>query len=102
MIGWEYVDNGQLKSLAIPSRIAANHAETYIACGIAGLGLIQVPRYDIAAQVANGELVEVLPNWQPPAMPITALYPHRRHLSRRVQAYVEWNANLLKHPLAQV
>ncbi|WP_244246712.1 LysR substrate-binding domain-containing protein, partial [Pseudomonas aeruginosa] len=47
-------------------------------------------------QLQRGELREVLPQWRAEAMPAYALYPHRRHLSRRVRAFVDWLEQLLR------
>ena len=65
-------------------------AETYIACALAGLGLIQVPAFDVADALAEGELLEVLSEARPHPVPVNALYPHRRHLSPRVRALLGW------------
>ena len=46
----------QLQTLA--SRVSVNHAETYIACSCAGLGLIQVPAFDVQEHLAAGTLTE--------------------------------------------
>lgn len=62
-------------------------AETYIACGLAGLGLIQIPAFDVSEHLTSGELVEVLERWPAPPMPSQLVYPHRSHLSRRAQAF---------------
>jgi hypothetical protein len=32
---------------------------------------------------------------KPAPLPVTVLYPHRQHLSRRLQAFIEWAATLL-------
>ncbi|POZ60983.1 LysR family transcriptional regulator [Chromobacterium alticapitis] len=96
---WEYASEGVARSVPLLARISVNQVETYIACALAGLGLIQLPRYDAAPHVAAGRLVEVLAGWPPPAMPVSVLYPHRRHLSRRVQVFVEWAAALMKDKL---
>jgi hypothetical protein len=29
-------------------------------------------------------------------MPITLLYPHRRHLAKRVRVFIDWTADLFK------
>ena len=88
---WEIVrPDGTVTTLAVPSRVAANHVETYIACALAGLGLVQIPAYDVREHLAAGELVEVMPDARPPSMPVHALYPHRRHLSLRLQGFIDW------------
>ncbi len=87
---WEYIEGGETKTVPMKSRITVNNAEAYMACCQAGLGLIQVPAHDVAGMLAAEALVEVLPAWRPAPMQVCALYPHRRHLSRRVQAFIEW------------
>ena len=95
---WEYLsDNGQEKTSLIDSQVVVNNAESYIACCVAGLGLIQVPRYDVQDLLATGELVEVMPQFRAASMPIALLYPHRRQRSRRLIAFIEWFEELM-HP----
>ena len=99
VFAWEWQRDGARQERALSARISVNQVETYLACALAGLGLIQLPRYDAAPHVAAGRLVEVLAGWPPPAMPVSVLYPHRRHLSRRVQVFVEWASALLRERL---
>ncbi len=92
---WEWLEDGQLRTRLMQAAVTVNNAETYIACCLAGLGLIQIPAFDVREHLAAGELVAVLPDWPPPAMPVQLVYPHRRHLSRRVQAFGDWLAAIL-------
>ncbi|WP_234263848.1 LysR family transcriptional regulator [Hydrogenophaga sp. NFH-34] len=94
---WEWLAQGKTSTRKVPSRVSANNAETYIACALAGLGLIQIPAYDVAHLIADGRLVAVMPDAQPAPMPVHLVYPHRRHLSRRLQTFVHWMEALL-HP----
>jgi len=87
---------GELRTLRMRSRVIVNNAEAYIACCLAGLGLIQLPAYDGAPYLASGGLVSVMPEHRAPAMPMTLLYPHRRHLSRRLQVFIEWLEGVLR------
>ena len=74
---WEWMDGEHERSLLLAGPVGVNNAEGYIACALAGLGLIQIPRYDVRAHLQAGELVEVLPDYLPVAMPVHVLYPHR-------------------------
>jgi len=65
-------------------------AEIYVASAIAGMGIIQVPRYRVAQQLDQGTLQVVLPQYPPPSMPVSVLYPHNRHMSARVRVFVDW------------
>lgn len=87
---WEYRQGDKLDSLALPARVTVNTAEGMIACALAGLGMIQVPHYDVRHHLDSGRLVSVLPDTVPPPMPITLLYPHREHMTRRLEAFIDW------------
>lgn len=76
--------------------ITVNSTETYQAACVAGLGIIQVPRVGVKAQLKNRSLVEILPQYRAEPMPISLLYPHRRNLSRRVHLFMEWLTEILK------
>ncbi|MFT3809886.1 MAG: LysR family transcriptional regulator [Micropepsaceae bacterium] len=88
---WEYVPaDGVARLVDVPARVTVNNAEAYIACALAGVGLIQIPVYDARAHVAAGELVEVMPDARAAPAPISLVYSHRRHLSRRLQVFASW------------
>jgi transcriptional regulator, LysR family len=61
-----------------------------------GLGLIQIPAYDVRRHLEAGELVEVLPGHRAAPLPMTLLYPHRQHLSHRLRIFADWLEELLK------
>ncbi|MGV6875730.1 LysR family transcriptional regulator [Pseudochelatococcus sp. B33] len=93
---WEWIDNGAPRTRPMRGRVTVNSAEAYIACCLAGLGLIQIPAYDVRHHVDRGELVEVMQDFWAGAMAMTLLYPHRQHLSRRLQVFADWLESLLK------
>lgn len=93
---WEWLEEGVPNSLPMRGRVTANNAEAYIACCLAGLGLIQIPAYDVWPHLAAGELIELMPQHRAEPLPMTILYPHRQHLSRRVQIFADWLEALLK------
>lgn len=96
-VPWEYLmPDGKAYMIAIPSRVIANNAESYIACCLAGLGLIQIPRFDVQHLLDSGELVEVMPGYRAAAMSVSLLYPHRRQRSRRLAVFLEWFESLME------
>lgn len=87
---FEFTVNGAVQELAIPTAISVFGAEIYTASALAGIGIIQVPRYRIADELQQDRLRELLPDNPPPPMPVSVLYPQNRHLSPRVRVFVEW------------
>lgn len=94
---WEWMEQDKRQVLDLPGRVTVNNAEAYIACCLSGLGLIQIPAYDVQAHLQAGELVEVLPDHRAAPMPMSLLYLHRQHLSRRFQVFADWLETLLHH-----
>jgi len=97
---WEYAVDGKPRHVLLASRVIVNNAESYIACARAGLGLIQVPRYDVQPLLRSGELLDLLADCRAEPMPIALVYPHRRQRSRRLSAFVEWFDELMRPHLA--
>jgi DNA-binding transcriptional LysR family regulator len=87
---FEFMVDGQLQEVPVAGRVAVFGAEIYAACAIAGMGIIQVPRYRVAEQLQQGLLREILPDSPPPSLPVSVLYPHNRHMSARVRVFVDW------------
>jgi DNA-binding transcriptional LysR family regulator len=99
--GWEYFDGAQYRELPMDNSITVNNAAAYSAACLAGYGLIQVPLIGDGPHLATGALVHVLPQYEAEPMPVSLLYPHRRHLPLRVRAFMDWVAALLQPLLLQ-
>jgi len=86
----EFMIDGQQTALYLRADVSVTGAEMYTAAALAGLGIIQVPRYRVAAELADGRLKIILPEWAPPTMPVSVLYPQNRQLSSRVRVFAQW------------
>lgn len=93
---WEYLDSAHKRSLSIPSRVTVNNAENYIACCMAGVGLIQIPRFDVQHLLDSGELIEIMPEFRAASMPVSLVFSHRKQRSRRLNAFFEWFEALMR------
>lgn len=93
--GFEVEEGGGVRHVAMAGGVTVNNSEAYGAACLAGLGLIQAPTIALRPHVESGALVEVLPQWRAPAMPVTMLYAHRRQLPARQRALMDWLAQVL-------
>jgi DNA-binding transcriptional LysR family regulator len=75
--------------------VSVNNSEAYQAACLAGLGIIQAPEAGLRPWVLRGQLVEVLTGYRPAPLPVALLYPHRRQLSQRCQAFMDWVAQVM-------
>lgn len=93
--GFEYLQDGREHQLAMAGAVTVNNADAYQAACLAGLGLIQVPALVMGELLASGRLVEVMPDYPAPPMPLNLVYANRRHLSTRVRVVMDWLAEIL-------
>lgn len=92
----EFARDGREWEVPLPHDVMVRGAEIYTASGVAGLGLIQVPRYRVRDQIAAGELVSVLDDFPPPPMEVSILYPQSRHLTSRVRVFIDWLTDVFR------
>jgi DNA-binding transcriptional LysR family regulator len=92
VIPLEFVVDGTPRHITPPAAVTVTGAETSVTLARQGLGLIQVPRYHVERDLAEGSLIEVLPDHPPTPTPVSVLYPHSRQLSPRVRVFIDWLA----------
>ncbi|MGF6571418.1 transcriptional regulator, LysR family [Paraburkholderia fungorum] len=93
-IDWAFMVEGKEVEVKMKSIVSVNDADAYVTCGVEGFGLIQPALFMVLPHLRSGQLVEVLPELKPLPMPISAVYPHSRHLSPKVRVFVDWIAEL--------
>jgi DNA-binding transcriptional LysR family regulator len=99
--GFEYQQGGVARVQPMRCTVVVNGTDAYQAACLAGLGLIQAPRLGAQRLIDQGLLVEVLPQFAAAPMPVSLLYPHRRQVAPRVQAVLNWIAQVVEPQLKQ-
>jgi DNA-binding transcriptional LysR family regulator len=104
--GFEYVDEltSTIKYIPMEGALIVNNAEAYLSACLAGLGIIQVPENGATARpyIDNGQLIEILPSYRSAPMPVSLLYANRRHLPKRVQAFMNWMIEIIKPTVSNI
>jgi LysR family transcriptional regulator, regulator for bpeEF and oprC len=91
---WEFSVDGESRVFAMKHKIAVNDGDSYIAAGVAGLGLIQSSSYTLEPLLKAGKLVEVLQEYPSHPRVVSVLYAANRHQPRRVRVFIDWVAEL--------
>ncbi len=102
--GFEFIDpaSGELREQRLPASLVVNNSDAYRAACLAGLGIIQAPVHGMQSLLDAGRLVEILPGYRAPALPVTLLYGNRRHLAKRVRLFMNWLAEVLRPSLSEL
>lgn len=85
------------ETLTIDGRyvVAVDDGNAYLAAGLAGMGVLWLPRYMAKPHVASGELLPLLEDWRLPPMPLHVAYPQNRYVSTRLRVFIDWVADLM-------
>jgi DNA-binding transcriptional LysR family regulator len=86
---WRLVNGTSRWEAAPPARIAANSPELLIHMARAGAGIAAVPDAFALADVKNGSLQRVLPEWCLPAERVSAVFPERKLMPAKTRAFID-------------
>lgn len=75
--------------------ISLNDGTGYLAAGLNGHGIMQLPTFMAREPIEQGRLVPLLLDWCTAPKPLHIVYPPNRHLSNKVRVFVDWLAELL-------
>ncbi|NUF50751.1 LysR family transcriptional regulator [Acinetobacter seifertii] len=82
-------------TVMMDSALSVNNTEAYSAAACAGLGIIQVPYYDVQDKIEQGILVEVLSAYSAASLPLNILYPNRSYIPKRLEVFMNWEGEVL-------
>lgn len=87
---WQFEHEGNPLSFRFDPRlvVTANQAAINIAC--LGWGVTRVLSYQVASQVAAGDLEVVLQDFEPPALPIQVVYLKSNRVPAKVRTFVDF------------
>ncbi|EKU96237.1 transcriptional regulator [Leptolyngbya sp. PCC 7375] len=87
---WLFTVGGKVERRVVSGNLTIDDDEAVCRSAIAGVGISQMPGYMAAEALEQGLLKEVLHDYCPPEVPITALYLERRLVAPRVQAFIDF------------
>lgn len=93
---WPFSVNGRLKNVKIGGRFRTSGAVAANEAAAQGLGIANAPLWQVAALVERGAVELALTRFEPPPVPIHALWPATRLLPAKTQLFVEFLAARLK------
>lgn len=86
----DYYVDGERRTVPVRGRVEVNSADAAREAAIAGLGFFRAPLFVIREDLAAGRLVPVLSAFESTGRAVYAVYPHRKHLSGKVRAFVDF------------
>ncbi len=67
-----------------------NDADSYFACGLAGLGIVAGYQFALGPFLRTGALKEILIGYRLPPRPVNILYQPNRHMPHKLRVFIDW------------
>lgn len=84
---WHFSKGDRSVPLRVRSMFGCNNGDLLGALAARGEGIALLPDFILDQQLARGEVVPVLPDWETPPLWLTAFYPPYRKLPRAVDRF---------------
>jgi DNA-binding transcriptional LysR family regulator len=94
---WQFTLEGDasaeaLVEVPVGGNLSANESMALLAAAGKGAGIAMQPRFAAQSLIDAGELVEILPGWQPQTLGIHAIYTSREHMPPVLRAMLDYLA----------
>lgn len=89
---WRFHGPGGTVTVRVNGNLKANNGDVLREAALAGLGVCLAPTFLVGDDIRAGRLQAVLDAFADESLAIYAVYPHRRHLSAKVRAFVDFLA----------
>ncbi len=85
-------------TVTVRSSFQANTGIALRSAALAGIGIATTASFIVHEDLARGTLVPVLPAYPLRARELYAVYPHNRHLSPKVRAFIDFASEVYRMP----
>jgi DNA-binding transcriptional LysR family regulator len=86
---WRFGAASKPLVVRVSPRLTVNNNSAAIQAALLGLGVTRLMSYQVAAHLAAGRLERLLPDYEPPPLPIHVLHREGRQASAKVRSFVD-------------
>lgn len=97
---WTFARMGRSHSVRIGGRFQTNTSEAVREAALVGLGIALLPRWMVAADVAEGRLITALTQYQPKPLPVYAVSTLSSRHAAKVKAVMDFFQEALRDSLS--
>jgi DNA-binding transcriptional LysR family regulator len=92
---WRFGEPPREQGVRLVPRLIVNEVDAMLLAVRAGRGIGRPLSYQVADDLASGALVRLLPEREPPPLPVQLVVPSARHLPPRTRSFLEHAARAL-------
>lgn len=91
----KHSDSGESRALSITPRLSTDSLYAVRETVLTGLGLGIVSAWIVKRDIAEGKLIQVLPQWQAAPLPVWLVYPYSRYYPARLRKFLDLMRDIL-------
>lgn len=84
---WRFGPEVQQERVRITPRLTVNEVETQLIAARAGKGIARLLSYQVHDDLLRGTLIEILPDFRPPAVPVQLVAQNVKYMPAKVRAF---------------
>ncbi|MEO3430862.1 LysR family transcriptional regulator [Pelagibius sp. CAU 1746] len=96
VLSWTFTKAGKRRSLRVAPRLSVNGLQTVIDSALAGWGITRVLSYQVTDALAEGRLVELLPDFDDEEIPVHLLHAEGRRAAAKTRSFIDFTAARLR------
>ena len=97
---WRFGSATEERLVRVDPRLSVTSNDAAIIAAREGFGITRVLSYQVASELADGSLIALLPEWEPPALPIHIVHRDDRNPPAKVRAFIDLLAENLRRKKA--
>lgn len=94
---WTLIGSDGERTISVTGVLCSNNGEVLKDAAVRGLGITLLPTFIVEQELQQGMLQRVLPDYHPPELSISVIYPVNRHLSTKVRLLVDFLQERFSH-----
>ncbi len=93
---WSFRTDGKDFAVRVSGSLRANDSLCLKALSLAGVGIARIPRQYVSKELDADALIEILPEYAPPAIPLNVVHHYGRRARPALRAFVDFMADDLR------
>jgi DNA-binding transcriptional LysR family regulator len=90
---WQLAQAGKPVMVPVTSVLCSNNGDILRAAAVAGRGIATLPTFIVGPDIKAGQLMPILPQFNPTALGIHTLYAPHRYLAAKARVFIDFLAN---------
>ncbi|HMJ15600.1 MAG TPA: LysR family transcriptional regulator [Polyangiaceae bacterium] len=93
---WKFARKGKGYVIQPRARLLVNSVDVAVAAAVAGRGLVRLLSYQVEAELHAGRLESVLPDFEPPPLPVHVVHAGGKRASAKLRHFVDLAVSRLR------